>query len=60
MKTFDIYYELPNKRAIVKGDYADLRIDDNVIVVDAAETEYDAYVETRVFGGAVVRVTGVR
>jgi len=60
MKTFDIDYELPGARAFVKGAYADLRVDDKVIVVDRAETEYNAVVETRIAGGAVVRVTGYR
>jgi hypothetical protein len=60
MKTFEIDYELPNRRAIVKGEYSDLRVDDPVIIVDNAENEYNAVVETRVAGGAVVRVTGYR
>lgn len=56
MKTFEINYELPNRRAIVKGSYNELRIDDKIILVDGADNEYNAVVETRVAGGAVVRV----
>ena len=60
MKYFDIDAELPNRRAVVKGEYKDLYVDDAIVVVDTAGTEYDAVVETRVLGGAVVRVTGYR
>jgi hypothetical protein len=60
MKTFNVEYELPNKRAIVKGAYSELCIDDKIILVDSAEIEYNAVVETRIGGGAVVRVTGFR
>ncbi len=58
MKTFDIEAELTRARAIVYGDYADLNVDDEVVVVNEAGTEYNAVVETRITGGAVVKVTG--
>lgn len=56
MREFKIDSELPNKRAIVKGPYAWLCVDDNIVVTDNAENIYNAVVETRILGGAVVRI----
>lgn len=52
---YEVTKTLPGGRAIVKGEYRDLNIDDNV-VVSLGGKSYSAVVETRIFGGAVVRV----
>lgn len=55
MKKFDVHHTMSNGRAIVKGEYKDLYPDD-IIIVCYNGREFNAVVETRVEGGAVVRV----
>lgn len=51
---YDIVKELPNRKAVIRGEYRDLNIDNEVVIVDGAGTEYNAIVETRMGGGEVV------
>lgn len=59
MKKFEVNKELPNARAIVEGEYKDLYPGDPVIIY-RGDREWSAVVETRVMGGAVVRVVTER
>lgn len=55
MKRFEVCTELSNARAFVRGEYKDLYPDDTVVVWKG-DREWNAVVETRTGGGAVVRV----
>lgn len=55
MKRFEVDRELPEARAIVIGEYKDLPVGGNVLVYKG-DREWSAVVETRISGGAVVRV----
>lgn len=55
MNRFEIHKELSDARAIVKGEYKYLYPEDTVVVFKG-DREWSAVVETRVAGGAVVRV----
>lgn len=59
MKVYEIERELEGRRAVIKGPYADLNVDDEVIIKDYRGVLYDAVVCTRVLNGAVVVVKGV-
>lgn len=55
MDRFEVHKELHNARAFVRGEYKDLYPGDTVIVFKGNK-EWNAVVETRTGGGAVVRV----
>jgi len=56
---YDINYELPDKRAMIEVDYKDAPVDSELMIKDKAGNLYSATVETRVFGGVVVKVKEV-
>lgn len=55
MKRFEVHHELSGPRAIVKGEFKTLYPGDEIIVFKGKK-EWRAVVETRVEGGATVRL----
>ncbi len=59
MKVYKIVHELPNRRAIINGEFKDLPIDAKVVIEDGRGNLYDAIVQTRSGCGVVVGVSGL-
>lgn len=55
MNKFEVCREFANARCFVEGQYKDLYPGERVIVFKG-DREWNAVVETRIMGGAVVRV----